>query len=65
VTQQNASMVEESTAASHSMSQESEQLASLISQFQVGRRSASGDAGRARPNGPTANRAAGERRAFG
>ena len=38
VTQQNAAMVEESTAASHSLSQETEQLSGLIGQFQVGRR---------------------------
>ena len=38
MTQQNAAMVEESTAASHSLSQETEQLSGLIGQFQVGRR---------------------------
>ena len=37
VTQQNAAMVEQSTAASHSLSQESEQLSSLIGQFRLGR----------------------------
>jgi methyl-accepting chemotaxis protein len=36
-TQQNAAMVEESTAATHSLSQETEQLAGLIGQFQVAR----------------------------
>ncbi len=36
VTQQNATMVEESTAASHSLSQETNQLAGLIGQFQIG-----------------------------
>ena len=36
VTQQNASMVEESTAAGHALSQETEQLSGLIGQFQVG-----------------------------
>ncbi len=40
-TQQNASMVEESTAASHSLSQETDQLSELIGQFQVG--AAAGD----------------------
>jgi methyl-accepting chemotaxis protein len=35
-TQKNASMVEESTAASHSLSQETNQLSGLIGQFQVG-----------------------------
>ena len=37
VTQQNAAMVEESTAASHSLSQETDQLSGLIGQFQLGR----------------------------
>jgi methyl-accepting chemotaxis protein len=36
VTQRNTAMVEESTAASHSLSQETEQLSSLIGQFRVG-----------------------------
>ena len=36
VTQQNASMVEESTAANHSLSQENDQLSSLIGQFRLG-----------------------------
>jgi len=36
-TQQNATMVEQSTAASHSLSQETAQLSSLIGEFQVGR----------------------------
>ena len=35
-TQQNATMVEESTAASHSLSKETTQLAGLVEQFQVG-----------------------------
>jgi methyl-accepting chemotaxis protein len=35
-TQQNASMVEESTAASHSLSQEARQLSELVGQFQLG-----------------------------
>ena len=37
VTQKNATMVEEATAASHSLSQETAQLSGLIGQFQVGR----------------------------
>ncbi|BCH34660.1 methyl-accepting chemotaxis protein [Mesorhizobium sp. L-8-10] len=37
VTQQNAAMVEESTAASHSLTQEAEQLARLVGQFRLGR----------------------------
>jgi methyl-accepting chemotaxis protein len=39
VTQQNAAAVEESTAASHSLSQESAHLSGLVGQFQVGRTS--------------------------
>jgi methyl-accepting chemotaxis protein len=37
VTQQNATMVEETTAASHSLSQEAERLSDLIGKFQVSR----------------------------
>jgi methyl-accepting chemotaxis protein len=36
VTQQNAAMVEESTAASHSLAQEAGELARLIGQFRIG-----------------------------
>jgi methyl-accepting chemotaxis protein len=36
VTQQNAAMVEQSTAASHSLAQEAEQLATLIGRFRTG-----------------------------
>ncbi|RAK59446.1 chemotaxis protein [Phenylobacterium hankyongense] len=36
VTQQNAAMVEQSTAASHSLAQEAEELGRLIGRFQVG-----------------------------
>ena len=36
VTQQNAAMVEESTAASHALAQEADELARLIGRFQVG-----------------------------
>jgi methyl-accepting chemotaxis protein len=42
VTQQNASMVEESTAASHSLMQETTQLADLIGRFNVGEGEAGG-----------------------
>jgi methyl-accepting chemotaxis protein len=38
-TQQNATMVEQSTAAGHSLSRETSQLSALIGQFQVGRAS--------------------------
>ncbi len=40
VTQQNAAMVEESTAASHALSRETEELSSLVGRFQLGTRSA-------------------------
>jgi len=40
-TQQNASMVEQSTAASHSLSQEAGQLSALVAQFRIGGQSAS------------------------
>lgn len=36
-TQQNAAMVEETTAASHSMSEETSRLSDLISEFEIGR----------------------------
>jgi methyl-accepting chemotaxis protein len=36
VTQQNAAMVEQSTAASHSLAGEAEALAKLVAQFQIG-----------------------------
>jgi methyl-accepting chemotaxis protein len=36
VTQQNAAMVEEATAASHSLAREAEELAGLVAQFQSG-----------------------------
>ena len=35
VTQQNAAMVEQTTAASHSLSQETERLSGLVGQFQL------------------------------
>jgi methyl-accepting chemotaxis protein len=40
VTQQNAAMVEESTAASHHLAQESDELTKLVSRFKVGESSA-------------------------
>jgi methyl-accepting chemotaxis protein len=42
VTQQNAAMVEESTAAGHALSQETAQLVGLVGQFQVGREAGDG-----------------------
>jgi methyl-accepting chemotaxis protein len=50
VTQQNAAMVEESTAASHSLAREAEQLAGLIARFNLG--SARGPTGRTAPAAP-------------
>ena len=41
VTQQNAAMVEESTAASHALSKEAETLSKLMGQFQIGAASSS------------------------
>jgi methyl-accepting chemotaxis protein len=40
VTQQNAAMVEESTAAGHSLSEETSKLSRLMGQFRVGREAA-------------------------
>ena len=45
VTQQNAAMVEESTAASHSLAQEAEKLTSLVGQFRTGQESAAAPSG--------------------
>ena len=49
VTQQNAAMVEQSTAASHALAREAEELARLISRFQVGAAQAARSQGRAAP----------------
>jgi methyl-accepting chemotaxis protein len=43
VTQQNAAMVEETTAASHTLAQEAERLESLVQQFTTGRERSSGE----------------------
>jgi methyl-accepting chemotaxis protein len=40
VTQKNAAMVEESTAASHALSQEADRLSELVGQFRVGQHAA-------------------------
>jgi methyl-accepting chemotaxis protein len=59
VTQQNAAMVEQSTAASHALANEAKELARLMSQFQTGapapgaRRSAPPPAARSAARGPT------------
>jgi methyl-accepting chemotaxis protein len=44
VTQQNAAMVEQSTAASHSLAQEAEELSRLVGRFQVGEAAAAAQA---------------------
>ena len=49
VTQQNAAMVEESTAASHSLAAEADELARLVNQFKIGDVPASAPAAHARP----------------
>ncbi|MGP0061376.1 MAG: methyl-accepting chemotaxis protein [Beijerinckiaceae bacterium] len=56
VTQQNASMVEESTAASHTLAKETEELTRLIGRFRVGRTEAvaQGDPPRRAPAKPAA-----------
>jgi methyl-accepting chemotaxis protein len=51
VTQQNAAMVEETTAASHSVSRETTQLSDLVGQFKVGDRAAK-EAPRRKPKAP-------------
>jgi methyl-accepting chemotaxis protein len=54
VTQQNAAMVEQSTAASHALAREAEELARLISRFQVGDAEARTEGRRAPPAAPRA-----------
>jgi methyl-accepting chemotaxis protein len=49
VTQQNAAMVEQSTAASHTLAGEAEQLSKLISRFDLGQDSVRAPAGRSAP----------------
>jgi methyl-accepting chemotaxis protein len=60
VTQQNAAMVEQATAASHSLSDEAGELARLVGQFQIGentvRRVAKQPAPKATPKSPAADR---------
>ena len=54
VTQQNAAMVEESTAASHALAKETEELSKLISRFQLGQTQASSGVSRAMQKIPAA-----------
>ncbi|GAB0116148.1 methyl-accepting chemotaxis protein [Acidisoma sp. 7E03] len=55
VTQQNAAMVEEATAASHSLAKEAETLSHLVAQFRIGD---TGDAASAPPHAAAARRPA-------
>ena len=48
VTQQNAAMVEQSTAASHSLTQEADELMGLIARFQTGAPTAQVNTGHAK-----------------
>jgi methyl-accepting chemotaxis protein len=54
VTQQNAAMVEEATAASHSLAGEASELAKLVAQFQTGATTRSHNTTRAMPTPATA-----------
>ena len=58
VVQQNAAMVEEATAASHSLKNEANQLAALVDRFRVGEASAMAPAARAPAARPAQARAA-------
>jgi methyl-accepting chemotaxis protein len=48
VTQQNAAMVEQTTAASHALAQETEVLSQSVGQFQLSARNPVGEASRMR-----------------
>jgi methyl-accepting chemotaxis protein len=52
VTQQNAAMVEETTAASHSLAREADELARLFGQFRIGETAPAGRAARRKPVKP-------------
>lgn len=52
VTQQNAAMVEQSTAASHNLAQEAEELGRLVAQFRLGSSAVSESAQMGRPSSP-------------
>jgi methyl-accepting chemotaxis protein len=58
VTQQNAAMVEESTAAAHTLSQETEELRRLIGMFRVAEHGMEGSARRQMSAKPGSRRAA-------
>jgi methyl-accepting chemotaxis protein len=55
VTQQNAAMVEEATAASHSMSQEAEGLARVVGRFEVGQDALAQRGAARKPSRPSAS----------
>jgi methyl-accepting chemotaxis protein len=57
VTQQNAAMVEQTTAASHSLGREAEELATLIGRFRVGSQSSASRVTPIQPKRPAARRA--------
>jgi methyl-accepting chemotaxis protein len=57
VTQQNAAMVEQATAASHNLSDEAADLARLVGQFQIGPHTGSPTFGQAAPKTPPKPRA--------
>jgi len=48
-TQQSAAMAEESTAATHALAQESDELVRLVSQFRLGKDGAAGHAAKVAP----------------
>ena len=56
VTQQNAAMVEQATAASHSLSGEAQELAHLVGQFRIGESVAAPVLKRAAPKTPPKKR---------
>jgi methyl-accepting chemotaxis protein len=56
VTQQNAAMVEQSTAASHGLSGEAQELARLVGQFRIGESAAVPVLRRAAPKTPPQKR---------
>ena len=58
VTQQNAAMVEQSTAASHNLAQEAEELARLVAKFRVGTQPDAAQPAQRRPSAAAAPRQA-------
>jgi methyl-accepting chemotaxis protein len=64
VTQQNAAMVEQSTAASHGLASEADELMRLVRQFRIGAVETSATPRGARPKGPSQPRPAADRPAL-